>query len=187
MEERIEKTLGKNERILWTGKPCKTKLMDEDVKKSYTSSFVVTALVCAALIAGYIGICLSNDIPIMWAVIAVILALGVLSVTYIFTSYNALGKIVYVLTNKRAIIWHSEDKQLSISRSRISESKIVTGPNGHDSLCIGTPACALPMHKLRFAGVNCVREEIGENVYEEYPVFYNIADAKGAKEILDNK
>lgn len=121
----------------------------------------------------------------MWAIVVVILELGLLSITHIFTSWNSLGRVEYVITNKRVMIWHSEDKQIALALKKITESKIVTGANGMDSLCIGTPACKLPNHKLRFAGVNSVREEVGENVYEEYPVFYNIMDAQEAKKILD--
>ena len=185
MNERIEKTLGKNEKILWLGKPQKTKLMDEDVKCSYIRSILISAAICVALVSGYLAICLTKDIDIMWAVVAVIVVLCLLGSLHIFTCWKAIGRVTYVITNKHVIIWHSEDKQISLPRRKITEVKIVTGKNGYDSLCIGTPTSKLPLQKLRLAGVEGIREEISENVYEEYPVFYNIVDAKGAAAILN--
>lgn len=184
MNERVAKILGKNEKILWTGKPQKSKLMDEDVKAANIRSILISAAISLALVAGYLYICLTKDIEIMWAVVIVIVVLGLLMVLHIFTCWNALNRIIYVITNKRVMIWHSEDKVISLSRKKITEFTVVTGKNGYESLCIGAPATSIPMHKLRHAGVEGVREEVSENVYEEYPVFYNIADAKGAAAIL---
>ena len=184
MNERVEKTLGKNEKILWIGKPQKSKLMDEDVKATNIRTILISAAICVALVGGYLYVCFTKGIEIMWAVLAVIVALSALGVLHIYTCWHTLNRVIYVITNKRVMIWHSEDKVISLSRKKITEFTVVTGKNGFDSLCIGTPATAIPMHKLRHAGVEGVSEEVSENVYVEYPVFYNIADAKGAAAIL---
>ena len=177
MNESIHKYLDKDEKVLWTGKPVKTRFFDEDVKKSYITQLAVTVAVCAFLVIGYLSLCAKNNTPVMIGLLGIIVLLSFLPVSSIFSVWKGLGKLTYVITNQRAIIWLSCYKMLSLSLQDVDTAVIVTGKNGMDSLCIGSPAAKLAAHKLRGAGVDSVRITQQDNETLTYPVFYNIPDA----------
>ena len=186
MNDTINKYLEKDEQVLWTGKPVKTKFMDEDVKTSYLTQLIVTGCVCVLLVAGYLALCAKNNANVMIGMVGIIVLLCCLPVSSIFSVWRSLGKLSYVITNQRAIIWLSCYKMLSLPLSCVDSVVIVRGKNGMDSLCIGSPACKLATKKLRGAGVDSVRITKPDNETLTYPVFYNIQDAEGAKAVLES-
>ena len=186
MNESINKYLVKGEEVLWTGKPVKTKFFDEDVKTSYLAQLIITGCVCVFLVAGYFALCAKNNANVMIGMVGVIVLLCCLPVSSIFTVWRSLGKLSYVITNQRAIIWLSCYKMLSLPLTCVDAVVITRGKNGMDSLCIGSPACKLAAKKLRGAGVDSVRVTQTDNETVTYPVFYNIQDAETAKAILES-
>lgn len=176
--------LEKNETIQWTGKPIKTKFLDEDVKSRYILELAITAAVCVFLIVGYLILCQKNDTEIMFGMIAIIILLTVLPVSSIFSVWFSLGKLTYVITNQRVMIWHSSNKVFALDLKNVDSITIVSGKNGMESLCIGSPTTKLPSFKLRSGGAESIRVTRYDNETLTYPVFYNIADANNAMSIL---
>ena len=140
MTEKIKNCLEKNEEILWTGKPQITKMLDEDVKVDALRRIAISASVCILLVAGYFAICMKNGVSVKWGLVAVVIAICVIAVSHIFTCWKSLKKVVYVITDQRVIIWHSEFKLYALPLKNVDMIQIVTGKNGMDSLCIGAPA-----------------------------------------------
>lgn len=185
MNQEIQKVLNKEEKILWTGKPQQGKIFDEDTKKNNWLRIALASAVCLLLNGVYIGYCLSSGTDVKIGVVVVVVVLAFFAVLNIFTTWKALGKIVYVITDQRVMIYHSSDKAISLPLKKIDETLVVTGANGMDSLCIGSPTCKLSAGKLRNAGVEGRRVEVDENAHDIYPVFYNLPDAANVKKFLD--
>ena len=185
MNEEIKRILEKDERILWTGKPQKNALFDEDTKQRSILRIVLSTAIPLLLIGIYVNSCVKNGLSVRIGLVAALAVIGLCAMMGIYTTWRTLGKIEYVITDQRVYIFHAYDKYFALPLELIDETRVVTGANGLDSLCIGSPACKLANHKLRAAGVEGCRIENADSSFTYYPVFYNLADANNVKKFID--
>lgn len=184
--ENLEKMLKKDETILWSGSPVRTKWLDEDVRSSYLRRIIIGLAVTFGLIIAYTVHCLNAGLELKWGINVVILVLGSVIISDTISNWFTLKKTIYGVTNQRVLVYASETKKHELSLDNVDSLRIVQGRNGKDSLCIGSPACKLKTEKLRSAGVHAVSvsQDNGPNIL--YPVFYNIDDAAGAEAAIRN-
>jgi len=184
MNQYIQKILAEDESILWTGRPQMTKLFDEDTKKHSILRIIVSAAVGLALLGGYFAMCANSGTELKPMIPVVIFVCSFFAISGIFTSFRALNKTTYYITNQNVILVRGSDKHFSLPLSMVDDTKVIRGDNGLDSLCIGSFACKTPKHKLRYAGIECRRKELKDSSFVYYPVFYNISDAKNVEQQL---
>lgn len=182
--EKIKGMLKKNEQVLWAGKPIKNEWLDKDVKAANIKRIVIGMTVALVLAVAYTIYCVKREIGVMWGVDLVLILMGVLLVSDTVTCWMKLKDAVYAVTDRRVLVWLADDSNFALPLDQVDEMRIITGDNGLDSLCIGSPACKTPKSKLRTAGVRCVSVDLENDTTVHYPVFYNLEDAKKVQEII---
>ena len=64
MNEEIKRILEKDEKILWTGKPQKNALFDEDTKQRSILRIVLSTAIPLLLIGIYVNSCVKNGLSL---------------------------------------------------------------------------------------------------------------------------
>lgn len=171
--------LREGEEILWSAQPVRGKLMDEDNKgRIIRNSCIILGILIAFLIVYFIKNAGETNVLLVVVLVAVFAVIA----SEPFSTFAKLRKMHYVVTN-RGIFTYDGQNFKDLPYDLVDAMRIVTGSDGRQSLCIGSPTVKLSLGKLRQSGVNGVSEHInGSNVF--FPVFYNVENAEQARKLI---
>ena len=143
----------------------------------------ICAVVGIVLTIVYVTNAPSFHIPILAVLIGfhLLIALGPMR------DRNALQKkFAYAITNKRVILFkESMEKYYSMALSEIGEAKLVEQKGGHGHIIMGPSAAKTPEKKIRSIAL-IPETNPAENDRLTGLVFYNVPDAKKAKDLIQN-
>lgn len=182
----FDRILDKDESLEWVGKAEPFKTVDETNKKSMNLRWLVCGVIAVVLTAAYITYVSMSGIPMQIVVPIVTIVVPLFAaVRPMLDSGTIRRKLIFAMTNKRAIVFVSETNYSSMGLDKIDEVKIIDKGNGIGHVVFGSAAMEVPEHKLRHLALAPKSEYVNDEKTIEGMVFYNIAEVKKIKSMLD--
>jgi hypothetical protein len=182
----FDRVLDKDESLEWVGKAEPFKAVDEANKKSMNMRWLLCGALAVVLTAAYIiyvsmsGIAMQIVVPIVTICVPLFAA-----IRPILDSGTIKRKLIFAMTNKRAIVFVSETNYSSMNLDKIDEVKIIDKGNGIGHVVFGSVAMNIPEAKLRYLALAPKSDYVNDEKVIEGMVFYNVAEIKKIKSMLD--
>ncbi|WP_346704315.1 hypothetical protein [uncultured Agathobaculum sp.] len=185
MENIVKSNLRKSETILWQGAPEPFPLIEQGNRLSVLRLWAITVVFAAGMIAAY---CTQNDAWEMRFVVGiVVIALLVISAPFIERA--RVQKQRFFLTNERAFLVMDSKKVYAMELSAIDEVQVVEDVANHACIAMGSCIFEYMRKEMRWRAchpkINMQDSEHRGQV--DGMVFYDVADIKGAMEILEQR
>lgn len=182
MEEYLKKELGRDEKLLWTGRPEPFETLDQTNKKAILVKAAVTGIVVAALCLAYIlyaggsGVGVKVGVPVIVVLIGIFVALRPL-----IDAVKVRKRVMYAVTDKRLLI--VSDCVRSVGYSSINEACFRTDEDGHHALLCGEKGVKMKPSAWRVAVLTGVYIDEETGLCDSF-VLYAIPDVEKVKDIL---
>lgn len=185
MENVVKSKLRTNETILWQGAPEPFPLMERGNRLSVLRLWAITVVFAVGMIAAY---CTQNAAWEMRFVVGiVVIALLVMSAPFIECA--RVRKQQFFLTNERAFLVMGSKTVYAMELSAIDEVQVVEDVANHACIAMGSCIFEYMRKEMRWRAchpkINMQDSEHRGQV--DGMVFYNVADVKGAMEILEQR
>ncbi|MDX9871435.1 MAG: hypothetical protein RBT41_03320 [Clostridia bacterium] len=179
-EEDMARLLGKDELILWSGKPQPFDILKNSRFELFRNYLIILVIFVPAIVAAAIARTSDPNVNIN-------LIIGAFVVTVVAISFSLLGyhsyrkNCTYYLSNKNIIVSVSESKYLKYSFNQVDKIEEVRQGAGTKSIRIGKIVGKPLRNNLEYA-VNCIfMDQNGDN--KGYCMLFNLSD-KDAAEVL---
>nr|WP_297275675.1 hypothetical protein [uncultured Agathobaculum sp.] len=185
MEEVVKNRLRQGETILWQGTPEPFPLLEQGNRLSVLRLWVVTVVLAACLIAAY---CTQNiEWEMRFVVGIIVIALLVASAPFI--ERMRVRKEKFYLTNERAFLVMGPKAVFAMELSAIDAVEVVEDVENHACIAMGSCIFEYMRKEMRWRAchpkINMQDSEHRGQV--DGMVFYDVADVKGAMEILKQR
>lgn len=185
MEEVVKSRLRQGETILWQGAPEPFPLLEQGNRLSVLRLWVVTVVLAACLIAAY---CTQNiEWEMRFVVGIIVIALLVASAPFI--ERMRVRKEKFYLTNERAFLVMGPKAVFAMELSAIDAVEVVEDVANHACIAMGSCIFEYMRKEMRWRAchpkINMQDSEHRGQV--DGMVFYDVADVKGAMEILKQR
>ncbi len=182
MEEKLNAYLKKGEKVLWKGQPEQFPLLDEGSKTGILRKWVLTVVVAAGLIAGYIPNHAASE---MGFVVGVLVCAAVL-MALPFIEMRGLMRCRYWITDQRVIQMTKDGLFYSMDLADVDDLSIVKGKSVKDSLAVGSASFKEAQKYIRWRASHPMEdpEAIKGRDCVDGMVMYNIGNAEAAAALL---
>lgn len=180
----LDKVLGPEETLLWSGRPEKFKILDTTYKPVFIFRCVLCVVILIAVEVLYITTAISMNAGIKWGLVAVIFAACAASPILFLARSQKLKKYFYAATNTRLIIVTEQLKEIQYRRIPVCAFK--TDADGHTSLLCGEKAVASKPGKWRELAFFGNPGDDGIAPCEKF-AFYAVADPDELRKTLSGK
>ena len=184
--EKLNKLLEDGEAILWSGAPQTYGIFDETHKNSTIISLCWALVWGIILVGGYLTLSVSHGQEIKKGVLAVCSVIPLLVAWGPMANKNNIKKLLYAVTNKKAIVVSQEDgKPLTMRIADIDGLRIEKTNNGNCHVKLGSPVFKASPRKLPGLAIHG-EFDVKDNNDKIYTglVFYNVS-AEDGKAIRD--
>ncbi|MDR2132833.1 MAG: hypothetical protein LBP30_05740 [Clostridiales Family XIII bacterium] len=182
-EELLKDVLAKDEVPEWTATPKPYSIFNDENKKSTMLFWTIAAVLLLALNIAYIAFCVLDEAAEFMAGVLVV-TVGVPLFLFInpIRDEKHIAKQLLVITNKRAIVFHKSNKELSLPFESIGAVNIETSTDAECShIRVGASVADAPARKLRGFAIMGKRDDDDKCIGF---VFYHV-DAREGKLAYD--
>jgi hypothetical protein len=180
VEELLKSVLAKDEIVKWSARPKPYPLLNEENKKSTMCFWIVAAVLLFVLNIAYIAFCVWDEtIEFMPAVLVV--TVGIPAFLFAIPTRDKLhiAKQTLAITNKRALVFHTLNKDQSVAIEKIDAVRIEQSADaGCCNVRIGSSVTDAPARKLRNFAIMGKRDNDDKCVGL---VFYHINESEGRR------
>jgi hypothetical protein len=150
-EELLKDILAKDEVLEWTATPKPYSILNDENKKSTMLFWIIAAVLLLALNIAYIAFCaLDETAEFMAGVLVVTVGVPLFLFINPIRDEKHIAKQLLAITNKRAIVFHKSNKELSLPFDAIGAVGIEASVDAECShIRIGAPVANAPVKKLR--------------------------------------
>ena len=182
----FDRVLDKDESLEWVGKAEPFSTVDEVNRKSMTLRWIVCGVIAVALTAAYLIYVSVKQMPLQIVIPIVTICVPLFAaIRPSLDSGTIKKKLIFAMTTKRAIVFASETNYSSMQLDKIDEVKIIDKGNGIGHVVFGSAAMNVPEHKLRHLALSPKSEYVNDEKTIEGMVFYNVAEVKKIKALLN--
>ena len=184
----FNRVMDKGEYMEWVGKAEPFKLSDAATKKSMNLRLLICAAAAVIVTGAYLISIASSGIPLQAAVPVITVVVPLFIIIRPALDKRAINKkLIFALTNKRAIAYKSETDYASMALDKIDEVKFTDNGNGVGNVLLGSVAVNAPESKHRYIALMPKSAYKGEEKYTTGMVFYNVSDMKKIRDLLDKR
>lgn len=185
METIVKNELRKDETILWQGAPEPFPLIERGNRLSVLRLWIITVVFSVSMIAAY---CTQNIAWEMRFVIGiVVVALLVMSAPFI--ERVRVQKQKFYLTNERAFLVMGPRTMYTMELSAIDKVQVVEDVANHACIAMGSCLFERMRKEMRWRACHpqMNTQDTEQRRLVDGMVFYDVADVKGAMEILEQR
>jgi hypothetical protein len=150
-EELLKGTLAPDETLQWSATPKPYSILNGENKKSTVRFWIIAVALLLLLNISYIAFCIADD-TVEFMAGALVVTVGVPLFLFInpLRDEMHIAKQLLAITNKRALIFHKSNKELSLPIEEVDEVRVESSTDAECShVRIGSASVAAPAGKLR--------------------------------------
>lgn len=184
----FDRIMDNGEYIEWVGKAEPFKLADAANKKALNIRWLICAAVAVILTAVYIISTFSRDLEIQTVIPVITICVPLFIALRPMLDKGTINKkLIFALTNKRAIVYKSETDYSGMALDKTDAVKFTDKGSGIGDVVLGKAAVEAPESKLRYIALVPKTSYNGDEKLVTGLVFYNIAEIGKVKELLEQK
>ncbi|MDL2285457.1 hypothetical protein LJB93_01785 [Desulfovibrio sp. OttesenSCG-928-F07] len=150
--KRLNSALEQGEVVMWSGAAQPYSLFGNSYKKSTMITLCWALAMAIILVGGYCAVAISRNVELKTGVLLFCAAIPVFIVWRDISDKNKVKKLLYAVTNKRAIIIYK--KTISIPLVRIDAVGIDQADDGNCHIKVGSSTLKASPRKLPFLAYN---------------------------------
>jgi hypothetical protein len=149
--ELLKDILAKDEIVEWSATPKPYSVLNGENKQSTVLLWIIAAALFLILNIAYIALCVSDEtMDFMIGVLLVTVGVPAFMCVNPLRDEMHIAKQLLAITNKRVIIFHKSNKELSVPIEEIDAVHIEASTDaGYSHVRIGSSVAAVPAKKLR--------------------------------------
>ncbi|MDL2272617.1 hypothetical protein LJC23_06260 [Desulfovibrio sp. OttesenSCG-928-I05] len=178
---RLNSILEPGERIVWSGVPQAYSLFGASHKKSTMITLCWALGWAILLVGGYYALATAKNVEIKTGVMAFFIAVPVLVVGMAIADKGKVAKLLYAVTDKRAIIL--SEAPISMTIADIDAIRIDPADDDNSHIRVGSTTFTTSAKKLPFLAYRGEKMPDSDKTYRGM-VFFNV-NAKDAKTLRD--
>ena len=181
MEDKLQKILNENEKVLWSGTPEAFDTLDNTYRTPYLLKTVIAALIAIVVSVFYVNYAANNGIPVKIGVIIFLAALAVMIAWPDLSDAKKLKtNVLYALTDSRMIVI-SGIEVAEVEYDKVDAFTFAEDADGHTSLLCGAEAMEEKPSSRRFSTLKGARFNDGK--LSSF-VMYALPDADKVRSIV---
>ncbi|MDD3165745.1 MAG: hypothetical protein PHS97_07805 [Oscillospiraceae bacterium] len=180
MNKHFDSLLQPGEKILWVGKPEKSKLLQGVGATGIVKRWIICGSIALALTLLYVTLCYvkRDSTTFSWMVLVFTLVIPMLAAWSPVTDLSRINMFLeYAITNERVLVRTNDDAYLIMPRKQIDSVKVREVAEGTAMIYLGSPIFSLPDKILRYTAVHGMTEEKDTKKIVRGLVLYNLRDA----------
>jgi hypothetical protein len=182
-KESLARLLGKDEMVLWSGKPAPYKILDKYYKPIFIRQCIITISTVALLFCLVLYFGMSGRTEVNYPAVAVLLCVPfIFLLTNLFFYLNYKRKSQYLVTNRNIIVYLSDTQKRLFPLSFIDRVESVQQGEDTWSIRIGK-AGGIPQKKNLKYAMDFLTRDISDEANRSC-LLYNLS-GKDAKRVLE--
>ncbi len=180
---KLHSILEQGETVMWSGVPQPYSLFGESYKKSTIRTLCWALVWGVVLLGGYYALAVTKDVAIQKSILLFCAAVPVFIIGMAITDKNKVQKLVYAVTDKRAIVL--SDKPISMRIADIDDIRVDDADDGNCHIRVGSPAFKASAKKLPVLAYRGESSDQDNTVYKGL-AFFNVSaeDQKTIRALL---